>query len=230
MSDQQTERAGKPEDGDIESKELLDIVMIVKAIEDTMEHFVALENVENNMTGAERRRLIGAGVRNWGFIDKAHDIARDNPSFLPPNFSAYDMAVAVREFEEIRQLVFTLNQFQQAANEAMLLRADALYRLALRVYGSLREQARNKVPGAEALFQALLKFFRRRRRPGDAEGEPTEKELERDFHRLVHGTADGKIEIENVKPKLEGGERKIIDEHLRAAAQFKETEEGEIKE
>jgi len=115
MSDQQTERAGKPEDGDIESKELLDIVMIVKAIEDTMEHFVALENVENNMTGAERRRLIGAGVRNWGFIDKAHDIARDNPSFLPPNFSAYDMAVAVREFEEIRQLVFTLNQFQQVS-------------------------------------------------------------------------------------------------------------------
>jgi hypothetical protein len=36
--------------------------------------------------------------------------------------------------------------------------------------------------------------------------------------------------IENVRPKLTTGKRKIIDESFKDVAQFKETEEGEIKE
>jgi len=34
---------------------------------------------DSTMTVTERRRLIGAGVRNYGFIEKAWDIARENP-------------------------------------------------------------------------------------------------------------------------------------------------------
>lgn len=232
MSDQQA-RPGTdiPAHDEIESKALIDIVMILKEVEKSMDDFIKLENVESNLSGTERRRLISAGVRNWGFIDKAYDISRDNPAFLPPNFSSYDMGVAVREFEEIRQLVFTLNQFQQIANDTMLIRADACYRLALRVYGSLREQARNKVPGADALFQALLKFFRRRRRPDEAGPEdPTEKELERDFHRMLHGTADGKIEIINERPRISAGVHEAIDEVNTGHAAIKETKQGEIRE
>jgi len=38
---------------------------------------------------------------------------------------------------------------------------------------------------------------------------------------LLYGTADGKIVIENVKLKLTGGERKVVDEQLKDIAQFK---------
>jgi hypothetical protein len=231
MSDQVTMPGNIPAHDDIHSKALLDIVNIIDAVEKLMNDFAKIENMDSNLTSVERKRLIGAGVRNWGFIDKAYDISRDNPAFLPPNFSSYDMGVSVREFEEIRQLVFTLNQFQQLANDAMLLRADACYRLALRMYGSLREQARNKVKGADALFQALLKFFRRRRRPDEAgPEEPTEKELERDFHRMLHGTADGRIEIINERPRTSAGVHEAIDEVNSGHAAIKETRQGESKE
>ena len=63
--------------------------------------------------------------------------------------------------------------------------------MALRIYRSLQEQTRSRIPGAEPLFQALLMFFRRRRRA--TEGEPTVKELEYDLHRLLKGEADGNI-------------------------------------
>jgi hypothetical protein len=149
---------------------------------------------------------------------------------MPPKFTVAEMGKAVQELEYVKQLGVTLTQFQAAVNDAMLVRTDACYRLALRVYGSLREQARNRVPGAEALFQLLMNFFRRRRRPGEpgGEGETNEKQLERDFHSLIHGHADGRIEVVNERPRASGGVHVVADDTRRGRDSLKAT--GELKE
>jgi len=41
---------------------------------------------------------------------------------------------------------------------------------------------------------------------------------------------DGKIVIENIRPKLTGGSRKIVDETFKDTAKFKDDIEGEIIE
>jgi hypothetical protein len=46
-----------------------------------MNGFVSKQIAKATLTVKERMRLIGAGIRNYGFIDKATDIARDNPEF-----------------------------------------------------------------------------------------------------------------------------------------------------
>jgi hypothetical protein len=97
----------------------------------------------------------------------------------------------------------------------------------LRIYGSLQEQTKSKVPGAEPLYNALRTFFNRRRREGD---EPTEMELERDIKRLVHGKEDGEIIIKNETPHITGGFHQVIDSVHTGRSAFKETEEGEAKE
>jgi hypothetical protein len=204
------------------------IVAVIYDVEAAMEKFKAAEPNDSTLTTAEKRRLVGAGVRNYGFIEKAEDIARDNPDFHPPNFSYTAMHAAALELEEIRQLVLTLEQFLQLANDCLLMKGDAYYRYALRIYGSLREQARNKVPGADPLFKAFLKYFRRPKI--SEEGEETEKELERDFHRLIHGKADGEIKIVNERPHASGGVHEVVDDVHKGKASFKESEEGEIRE
>jgi len=47
---------------------------------------------------------------------------------------------------------------------------------------------------------------------------------------LEHGKHDGKLIIENIKPKLTGGSRKIIDETFKSKASFKDMDEGSIEE
>jgi hypothetical protein len=121
--------------------------------------------------------------------------------------------------------MLVLQQFQQLAAGAFMQQADVCYREALRVYGSLREQARARVPGAEPLFQALMTFFRRRRRQG---AEPTEHELELDFKRLVHGKADGEIIIKNESPKMTEGVHKVVDDVHKSKAVIKESVEEEV--
>jgi hypothetical protein len=72
----------------------------------------------------------------------------------------------------------------------MLVRGNQCFRDALRVYDSLKEMAKNQVPGAKPLFESLMSFFRKRRRPGEA--ETTVEQLDEDFHGIVYGTKSGK--------------------------------------
>jgi hypothetical protein len=202
------------------------IVAITGQVQDLLADFSQVEEINNTLSSSERRRLIGAGVKNYGLIDKAYDIARDNPTFLPPFLSAQEIWQDMHDFEEVRQLVMVLEKFLQLASECMLVRGDRCFRDALRVYDSLREMAKNNVPGAKPLFESLMTFFRKRRRPGEA--EPTVKQLEKDFHSLVHGTKDGKIVIENEKARTVGGKRVVVDKTRSNKDAWKETVEGEI--
>jgi len=181
----------------------------------------------SNLTGKERQRLFGAGVKNYGFIEKAYDVARENPEFMTPHLNIENLAEGLQDFENIRQLVFELEQYLQAAANVMLIESDLHYRNALRIYGSLQEQARNRVDGAEPLFEALRTFFHRRKRNRD---EPTEKQLEKDVKKLLHGKADGEIVIKNVSPKVSGGVHKIVDNVRKGRAKIKETTKEEIGE
>jgi len=203
------------------------IEQLISDLENSMQFFITDENVQSNLTGRDRSRLFSAGVRNYGFIDKAFDIARDNPQFMPPHFDITRLNDNLRELENLRQLMLVLQQFLQLVSNCFMLKADFCYRDALRIYASLQEQTRNRVPGAEPLFNALRTFFHRRRRQSD---EPTEMELQRDFKRLIHGKADGEIIIENETPHITGGVRKVIDNVHTGRSAFKETEQASIDE
>ena len=221
------EEAKKPKASMPEQKDLLTRNLITR-LEQLMDDFIDEQQVSANLTPTDRRRLVGVGVRNNGFIDKAFDIARDNPQFMPAHFDVSTLNWNMRELEDFRQLMFVLQQFTQLASNAFLIQADSCYRDALRIYSSLQEQARNRVPGADPLFRALQTFFSRtRRQPAD---EPTEEELERDIKRLIHSKADGEVVIKNEAPRMVGGMHEILDSVHKGKSAFKETAQAEIEE
>ena len=84
-----------------------------------------------------------------------------------------------------------------------------VYTDALEFYDSVRSAAKRRIDAAESIHSELAVFFERGRYKGE---EPTEEELKRDMNALLHGKRDGKIVIENVKPKITKGKRKVIDE------------------
>jgi len=208
-----------------------DIHALIQQVSVHMEYFTMHFHDDSTLTGAERRRLIGAGVRNYGFIEKAWDIARENPGFLPGNFNLPTFNDNIQFLDSFRQLYWVLEKFLQVVNECMLTSADAAFRDALRIYNNLKEQTRGRVPGAQPLFMALLRFFRRRRPAEEIEGEePTMKQLERDFNKLIYGKADGEIVIKNEKPRITRGSRTVVDDIHKGKAAIKEMREASIDE
>ena len=184
------------------------IIEVEKVIAD----FWNLLDMDTNMTGRERQRLFGAKSRNYGFINKAYAIAQENPNFRPGNFWLEDMTKELEILEKARQLSLTVDQLKAVTSDFQLQTSNKLYHFALRIYGNLREQTRAGVAGAKALFDELLQFFTLHRRGRGGNAVETAKELERDFHSMMHGTADGEIIIKNESPHMMGGVHEVIDD------------------
>jgi hypothetical protein len=103
----------------------------------------------------------------------------------------------------------------------MLTNGDLAYRIALRLYNNLHEETRAKTLGADVLYKALSTYFRKRR-PRSGNAEPTEKELERDIKKLIHGKASGEISIVSEQPRVSGGVRRVVDNVQTGHAEVKE--------
>ena len=179
------------------------------------------------LTGADRQRLNGSGVRRLGFIEKILDTATMRPEFIPPFFNLQaltDLAWIIEILRNIRGLALAIDRI---TNDALLVAGDESYRQALMYYNSVRDAARRRVPGAEELFRILELFFRRGHR---TDIEPTETEVLRDAKALLHDHKDGKIVIENRQAHMEGGKHVVVDETHKPEGHFKATEEGEIEE
>jgi len=176
------------------------------------------------LTHAERMRLLGSGVRRYGFIDKVSDVAASNPEFAPAFFNDDDLKETLRKIEILRNISAAFQQLQRMTDDVLLQVSDSAFQMALAYYNTVREASRRRQPGAQAVFNLLRLFFNRPRRSGD---EPTEHEVERDLKALLHGKKDGQIIIKNERPHLVGGKHEVIDEVHSGRAAVKEVLEAE---
>jgi hypothetical protein len=183
--------------------------MIIEDVGNALQGFMETIKMFNNLSPVERARLIGAGVRNYGFIEKVRDVAIDNPSYLPPNFDVNKFSAELESFDRVRQIYLVSEKLESMASDKMLLMSNDLYREALRVYNTLREQSKARVGGARDLFMALETYFKRRR---ISERPLTEKEEIRRAKGIIKGTVNGEMNLKNFKAKKTGGIHEINED------------------
>jgi len=200
---------------------------VMNGIKGNITHLIAeFQKIsDNNLTALQRRRKIGAGIRNYGFIDKVSDLAEANPRFAQ-FFNINDLKNAIRNIEMCRDIVVLLQAFTRMISNTMMVYSDDAFTMSLIYYNMVKEMSRRGDPEAMEIFRVLQPFFRRPRR---ASAEPTAKELERDLHALLHGKKDGKIVVENISPKKSAGVRKVVDDVHKSKGSVKETAEEQFQ-
>ena len=195
------------------------------AIKEMLESFAA------HLRSLDRKRLNGVGIKKQGFIERAYEFAQENPEFLPHYLTLAKFKEDGEYFLSFRMLVDLTDQIRELLWNITIESSDVWYTDALEFYSAVKEAAKRRVDPAETIYNALEVFFRKSKRLGD-DGKPilTKKKLERDEKAVASGKKDGRIVIENVRPKMTGGVHKVIDETFSDSEQYKETAEGEIKE
>jgi len=192
---------------------------------------VKLEAYAAHLRALDRKRLNKIGVKREGFAQRAFRLAMDNPEFLPNYLTRvryiddYDhyvlMQTAVDEDKQVSELLRNLN----TENE------DVFYTDGLDYYASVRESAKRRVDASEALYEDLSPFFKSHgKRNKNGEAELTKKQELRDAKAILQGKKDGRIVIENIKPKLTGGEHKVLDETFKNTGEFNDTVKGDYNE
>ena len=170
-----------------------------------------LEGTE--LTPAARRRLLGSGVRRYGFIDKVSDTAEEFPQFWPASVhGTVDFQDALkerlREIEVLRNVLVWLRMIERVVGDLLLIAGDDAFRMAGAYYASVRSAARSNLPGAAALYQMLRLFWKRRRSITE---EPTEREVLRDAKALLRGSKDGTVSVSNESDSIIKGEKVLVD-------------------
>jgi len=190
-----------------------------------------LDSFSQHLRALDRMRLNGVGIKKMGFIERAYEIALENGEFLPHYLTLERFGTDIQYFMDFRSLVDLTSQIREKLWNITIQSSDIAYTDALEFYASVREAAKRRVDAAETIHNELSPFFKSHGRRGvnGEEGE-TEKQQLRDAKSLIHGKHDGKIVIENIRPKLTGGKRRIIDETFRDTAKFKDDVEGEVIE
>jgi len=186
-----------------------------------------LDSYSQHLRALDRRRLNGVGIKKLGFIERAFELASENEDFLPHYLTLQRFDDDIQYFLAFRSLYDLTKQIEEKLWNVVIQSADIAYTDSLEFYASVREAAKRRVDPAETIFRELSVFFKSR---GTRSSEPTEKQLERDAKALIRGKKDGKLIIENIKPKLTGGKHKVIDEIYKDKAEFKEAVEGDLTE
>jgi len=186
-----------------------------------------LDAFSQHLRALDRMRLNGVGIKKLGFINRAYELALENGEFLPHYLTLERFGLDIQYHMDFRSLTDIVNQIREKLWNITIQSADIAYTDALEFYASVREAAKRRVDAAETLYNALSPFFKHH--PGETEAE-TEKQEVKDFKALQHGRHDGKIVIENIRPKLTGGKHEVIDNTFKDTAKFKDSADGEITE
>jgi hypothetical protein len=190
-----------------------------------------LENYAQHLRPLDRRRLNGVGIKKTGFIESVYDVSVKNQEFFPHYLTMQKFSFDNSRFSTMKTLMSLAKQVDELLWNITMESADILYTDALEYYASVRESAKRRIDAAEALFNELREYFKSRGvRPEIEEDKPTNMELRRDFDAILHGRRDGEVIVRNVKPKITAGKREVVDKKFTESEQFKETQEGEIKE
>jgi len=216
----------------------------ISAEGDTVTHlqnmFAELETVFQNfsvlvpqlettdLNTAQRRRLLGSGVRRYGFIEKVFEVSGDFPQFWPHFGEGRDeLSEYVKEIDVLRNMLVWFRFASRVVQDLLLIAGDNAFRVAGAYYAFARESARQRNPAAVQVFDMLRLFWRKRRRTN---GEPTMHEVLRDTRALLRGKKDGTVTISNESDQVVKGEKIVIDNTMRKPrGGMKVVERGEVE-
>jgi len=168
------------------------------------------------LSPAERRRLRGAGVRRYGYIDQVSDISSEYPQFWPPfvtdangNDGSEQMKELLREIEVLRNLLIAFRNAEQNIEDMLLQAGSDAFRLANYYYRNVRDAAANNVQDAANVFDIIRMFWKRVRQ---TTGEPTQIQAIRDFKGVLRGKREGTVAATNESDTVVKGAKSVIDE------------------
>jgi hypothetical protein len=126
----------------------------------------AVTNARNLLSGyitvlndEERISLPKMGEKSLSFVEKTGELSALNPQLCPPFFDPEGFRIDLEDAVNLRGLANVLKQFSQEVSDTMMCAGSEAYTQSLMNYATFGTAAKNKIPGAEALYEELKKRF-----------------------------------------------------------------------
>ncbi|MDR1338862.1 MAG: hypothetical protein LBK58_02225 [Prevotellaceae bacterium] len=112
-----------------------------------------------SLTPDDRQRLLKMGDKSLAFVEKTGELAETNPQFAPSYFDLSEFKTDFADAVNLRTVANRLQQFSREVDDTAMLAGSEAFTQALSYYNSVKQAARDNIPGAQALFDELKKRF-----------------------------------------------------------------------
>ncbi len=119
-----------------------------------------------NLTPEQRKSLPKMGDKSQAFVNKALEVATQNPDFLPRSFDLDEMKRDVELFQALYPVFLALTQLQEAVDDTVIAVGSDAYAAALLVYNFAK--ANGKGTGLDAVIDEMGKRFARKSRKAES--------------------------------------------------------------
>jgi len=115
-----------------------------------------------DLTPEQRTSLPKMGDKSQAFVNKALEVATQNPDFLPRSFDLEEMKRDVELFQALYPVFLSLTQLQELVDDTVMAVGSDAYAAALVVYNFAK--ASGKGSGLDAVADEMGKRFARKSR------------------------------------------------------------------
>lgn len=139
----------------IDEKSKQEIIQLIQQIESKLPFLI-------NLTPEERQSLPKMGDKTVAFVQKAIELAQQNPNLVPPYISLDELK---KDFELSNKLKDILNAvarlFEKVSDTYIAVGSEA-YTAALSFYNSAKAAAKMNVPGTDVIVNELAERFEKK--------------------------------------------------------------------
>jgi hypothetical protein len=123
-----------------------------------------LSPYEQTLTPEERQSMLSMGDKSVAFVEKAYDLAVQNPPLVPSYLSMSEFELDKTDALRLKTLLNTAQQVVQGIADTEMVSGSEAFQAALVFYNAVKYAASQDVYGAKAIYEELRKRFPRHKR------------------------------------------------------------------
>ncbi|MCX7610738.1 MAG: hypothetical protein N2043_04005 [Ignavibacterium sp.] len=140
---------------ELHDREVQEIIQLIQQIEQKLPFLI-------NLTPEERHEIPKMGDKTVAFVQKALELAQQNPNLVPPYLDTNELK---RDFElaiKLRTIFNAVSRLSEKISDTMLAAGSESYVAALSFYKSAKTAAKSNVPGSDIIVNELAQRFEKK--------------------------------------------------------------------
>ncbi|MRT92140.1 hypothetical protein [Ancylomarina sp. 16SWW S1-10-2] len=125
----------------------------LKVIKDTLEPILI------SLTPSEKRALLKLGDKSISFVNKCLMFANQKPEFVPSYIDKNEWQIDMNARNDLSPYNAEIQEINSLLLDTIMLCGNEAFRQALTYYNSVKQAAKDNVPGAKPIYDELKQQF-----------------------------------------------------------------------
>ena len=125
----------------------------IKTLQDTFKPILV------SVPPAEKRAMLTLGNKSLGFVSQNMMYAKQKAEFVPSYLDMNEWEIDLKAWEDLAPYYAQIQEIQSLLSDTISICGNEAYRQSLTYYNTVKQGAKDNVPGAKPIFDELKQYY-----------------------------------------------------------------------